>query len=52
MQRLLTGKTRLNGFTQPWKEVKLGEVLFEHSQKVVKMKQFALYLSIKELLIK
>ncbi len=33
MQRLLTGKTRLNGFTQPWKEVKLGEVLFEHSQK-------------------
>ena len=33
MQRLLTGKTRLKGFTQPWKEVKLGEVLFEHSQK-------------------
>lgn len=26
MQRLLTGKTRLNGFTQPWKEVKLGEI--------------------------
>ncbi len=26
MQRLLTGKTRLKGFTQPWKEVKLGEV--------------------------
>ena len=33
MQRLLTGKNRLKGFTQPWKEVKLGEVLFEHSQK-------------------
>lgn len=26
MQRLLTGKTRLSGFTQPWKEVKLGEI--------------------------
>ncbi|MBQ8251020.1 MAG: restriction endonuclease subunit S [Alphaproteobacteria bacterium] len=26
MQRLLTGETRLNDFTQPWKEVKLGEI--------------------------
>lgn len=26
MQKLLTGKTRLPGFTQPWKEVKLGEM--------------------------
>ena len=26
MQRLLTGKTRLPGFTQPWKEVKLGNL--------------------------
>ena len=26
MQKLLTGKTRLPGFTQPWKEVKLGEI--------------------------
>ena len=26
MQKLLTGKTRLLGFTQPWKEVKLGDV--------------------------
>lgn len=26
MQRLLTGKTRLPGFTQPWKEVKLGKI--------------------------
>lgn len=26
MQRLLTGKTRLSTFTQPWKEVKLGEI--------------------------
>ncbi len=26
MQRLLTGKTRLPGFSQPWKEVKLGEI--------------------------
>lgn len=27
MQKLLTGKTRLSTFTQPWKEVKLGAVL-------------------------
>ncbi len=26
MQKLLTGKTRLSGFTQPWREVKLGEI--------------------------
>lgn len=26
MQKLLTGKTRLPGFIQPWKEVKLGEI--------------------------
>ena len=26
MQKLLTGKTRLSGFTQPWKEVKLGDI--------------------------
>lgn len=26
MQKLLNGKTRLPGFTQPWKEVKLGEI--------------------------
>lgn len=33
MQRLLTGKTRLNGFIQPWKEVKLGEILFSISKR-------------------
>lgn len=27
MQKLLTGKVRLPGFTQPWKEVKLGELI-------------------------
>lgn len=26
MQKLLTGQTRLPGFSQPWKEVKLGEI--------------------------
>lgn len=26
MQRLLTGKTRLPGFTEPWKKIELGEV--------------------------
>ncbi len=33
MQRLLTGKTRLKGFTQPWKEVKLGEIAKKISDK-------------------
>ena len=33
MQKLLTGKTRLKGFTQPWKEVKLGEILFSISKR-------------------
>lgn len=32
MQKLLTGKTRLPGFTQPWKEVKLCDILHEHLQ--------------------
>ena len=32
MQKLLTGKTRLSGFTQPWKEVKLGDIMHEHLQ--------------------
>lgn len=27
MQRLLTGKTRLNGFTQPWKDYELSDLL-------------------------
>lgn len=27
MQQLLTGKTRLQGFSEPWKEIKLGEIL-------------------------
>lgn len=27
MQKLLTGKTRLAGFSQPWKDVELGELL-------------------------
>lgn len=26
MQRLLTGKTRLPGFAEPWKQIKLGEI--------------------------
>lgn len=31
MQKLLTGKYRLKGFTESWKEVKLGDILKEHS---------------------
>lgn len=27
MQKLLTGKTRLSGFSEPWKEVKLGDLV-------------------------
>ncbi|MCK0201033.1 restriction endonuclease subunit S [Ornithobacterium rhinotracheale] len=34
MQQLLTGKKRLDGFTEEWKEVKLGEML-SHKTKLV-----------------
>lgn len=37
MQKLLTGKTRLPGFTQPWKEVKLGTVLEAISRRNKKL---------------
>lgn len=33
MQKLLTSKTRLSGFPQPWKEVKLGEITNKISDK-------------------
>ena len=36
MQRLLTGKTRLPGFTQPWKEVKCKEFLKERKTYLIK----------------
>lgn len=32
MQQLLTGKKRLDGFTEEWKEVRLGEVLKERNE--------------------
>ena len=37
MQKLLTGKTRLFGFSQPWKEVKLGAVLEAISRRNKKL---------------
>lgn len=37
MQKLLTGKTRLSTFTQPWKEVKLGAVLEAISRRNKKL---------------
>lgn len=40
MQRLLTGKTRLPTFTQPWKEVKLSDFLKEHTEKTTKNDQY------------
>ena len=30
MQRLLTGRTRLSGFTTPWQKIKLGEICEEY----------------------
>ncbi len=36
MQKLLTGKTRLKGFTQPWKEVKCKEFLKERKTYLTK----------------
>ena len=32
MQQLLSGKHRLKGFSSPWHEVKLGDVLYEHKE--------------------
>ena len=32
MQQLLTGKHRLKGFSSPWHEVKLKDVLYEHKE--------------------
>ncbi len=37
MQQLLTGRTRLNGITTTWKEVKLGSLLKEISQRNKKL---------------
>ncbi|MGQ2107041.1 restriction endonuclease subunit S [Ornithobacterium rhinotracheale] len=39
MQQLLTGKKRLDGFTEEWKEVKLGEML-SHKTKLVEGKDY------------
>lgn len=33
MQRLLSGKTRFSGFSAPWKEMKLGEIVTERKEK-------------------
>lgn len=40
MQKLLTSKVRLPGFTQPWKEVKLGDFLKEHTEKTTENDQY------------
>lgn len=32
MQRLLTGRTRLSGFTTPWQKIKLGEIFKERNE--------------------
>jgi type I restriction enzyme S subunit len=34
MQRLLTGRTRLPGFTEPWQEKRLGELVIARTDKV------------------
>lgn len=43
MQRLLTGKMRLSGFTEPWKKIKLGEISL--IQKGVQLNKNRLQLS-------
>lgn len=45
MQKILTGKTRLNGFTQPWKEVKLGEILVERNEYTTQNNQVTILTS-------
>ena len=45
MQKLLTGQTRLPGFTQPWKEVKLGEILVERKEYTTQNNQVTILTS-------
>ena len=45
MQRLLTGKTRLPSFSQPWKEVKLGEILVERNEYTTQNNQVTILTS-------
>lgn len=40
MQKLLTGKTRLAGFSGEWKEVKLGNYLIKHNEVTTESKQY------------
>lgn len=43
MQELLTGKTRLVGFTGEWKEVRLGEVVTRAKGKAVEISEDGIY---------
>ncbi len=39
MQRLLTGKYRLKGFSSPWSEVRLGDILHENNERTIVQNQ-------------
>lgn len=43
MQKLLTGEKRLPGHTQPWKKVKLGDIVEKTKGKAVKIDKFGRY---------
>lgn len=43
MQQLLTGKKRLPGFTQPWVEMKLGDIAILYQPTTISQNNFSIY---------
>lgn len=43
MQQLLTGKKRLPGFTQPWVEMKLGDIAILYQPTTISQDNFSIY---------
>ena len=52
MQQLLTGKKRLPGFSDEWKEVKLGEIIIDYKEKPNDNNNYEIFTSSKNGLMK
>ena len=52
MQQLLTGKKRLPGFSEDWKEVKLGEIIIDYKEKPNDNNNYEIFTSSKNGLMK
>lgn len=52
MQQLLTGKKRLPGFSEEWKEVKLGEIIIDYKEKPNDNNNYEIFTSSKNGLMK